>query len=386
MILKAKRLIPRSREIVRGFIRGTSKEEVMADIRTRLWEPKIRNRNNRLSALWQFRCLSPLLLVALGCVPAAAQCDVYVAAYKTNHVEVFNTFTKTLVAEIPVQVQPLGVAITPNGAFAYVTNSGKICDICAAIQSPSVSVIDTSTYQVVATIPVGNYPIGDAITPDGAFAYVANFNSNNVSVIDTVTNTVTATVGVGTGPTGVAITPNGAFAYVTNYYSDSISVINTATKTVVATVAVGSNPWAVATTPNGAFAYVTNQSSRSVSVINTATNAVVASIAVGCGPGAVAITPNGAFVYVATSCDSQVSVISTATNAVVATVGSLNDPRSMAITPDGAFAYVGNEGSGSLSVIDTATNTVVDTVLVAGTQLQGIAIKLRPDALTHSCR
>src|SRR5229473_694523 len=344
MILKAKRLIPRSREIVRGFIRGPSKEEVMADIRARFWEPKIRNRNNRLSALWQFRCLSPLLLVALGCVPAAAQCDLYVAAYKTNHVEVFNTFTKTLVAEIPVQVQPLGVAITPNGAFAYVTNSGKICDICAAIQSPSVSVIDTSTYQVVATIPVGNYPIGVAITPDGAFAYVANFNSNNVSVIDTVTNTVTATVGVGTGPTGVAITPNGAFAYVTNYYS------------------------------------------RSVSVINTATNAVVATIAVGCGPGAVAITPNGAFAYVANGCDSTVSVINTATNAVVATVGSLNDPRSMAITPDGAFAYVGNEGSGSLSVIDTATNTVVDTVLVAGTQLQGIAIKLRPDALTHSCR
>jgi YVTN family beta-propeller protein len=35
-----------------------------------------------------------------------------------------------------------------------------------------------------------------AITPDGACAYVANTLSNNVSVIDTSTNTVLATVAV----------------------------------------------------------------------------------------------------------------------------------------------------------------------------------------------
>jgi len=49
-----------------------------------------------------------------------------------------------------------------------------------------------------------------AITPDGAFAYVTNVNSNNVSVISTATNSVVATVPVGTGPVAVAITPNSA--------------------------------------------------------------------------------------------------------------------------------------------------------------------------------
>jgi len=42
------------------------------------------------------------------------------------------------------------------------------------------------------------------ITPEGAFAYVMNGNSDNVSVIDTASNTVTATVTVGRGPIGVA--------------------------------------------------------------------------------------------------------------------------------------------------------------------------------------
>jgi YVTN family beta-propeller protein len=36
------------------------------------------------------------------------------------------------------------------------------------------------------------------------FAYIPNSGSSNVSVIDTATNTVTATVGVGTSPAGAA--------------------------------------------------------------------------------------------------------------------------------------------------------------------------------------
>jgi YVTN family beta-propeller protein len=80
-------------------------------------------------------------------------------------------------------------------------------------------------------------------------AYVTNFGSNTVSVIDTSTNTVVATVLVGPRSLGVTITPNGAFAYVTNISSNDVSVINTATNTVVATVPVGINPIGVAITP-----------------------------------------------------------------------------------------------------------------------------------------
>lgn len=66
----------------------------------------------------------------------------------------------------------------------------------------------TATNTLVATVPVGSDPVGVAITPDGAFAYVTNIISNNVSVINTVTNTVVATVAVGINPLGVAISPS----------------------------------------------------------------------------------------------------------------------------------------------------------------------------------
>ncbi len=101
-------------------------------------------------------------------------------------------------------------ALLPNVApasaepFAYTTNQG----------SSSVSVIDTATNTVVATVPVGSGPFGLEVTPDGAFVYVANVGSNSVSVIDTATNAVMATVPVGDFPRAVALTPPGAFVYV----------------------------------------------------------------------------------------------------------------------------------------------------------------------------
>jgi YVTN family beta-propeller protein len=89
--------------------------------------------------------------------------------------------------------------------------------------SNSLSVVETATNTVTTTITaaIGTGPIGVAVTPDGRFAYVANGgnagNSNTVSVIDVATNTVVGSVPVGNGPFGVALTPDGKLAYVTNY-------------------------------------------------------------------------------------------------------------------------------------------------------------------------
>src|SRR3989454_11709785 len=95
------------------------------------------------------------------------------------------------------------------------------------------------------------------------FAYVANAASNSVSVIDTASNTVVATVGVGSRPFGVAITPDGTRVYVTNGASNSVSVIHTASNTVMATVGGGQFTVGVATNPDGARVYGTNAGSDS---------------------------------------------------------------------------------------------------------------------------
>jgi len=142
----------------------------------------------------------------------------------------------------------LGMAPAQGAELAYITNQ----------ESRNVSVIDTATLAVVATVPVGDGPFGVAVNPAGTRVYVTNLESDDVSVIDTATHTVIATVPVGDAPNGVAVNPAGTRVYVTNFLSADVSVIDTATQTVVATVSVGNSPFGVAVNPAGTHAYVTN--------------------------------------------------------------------------------------------------------------------------------
>jgi YVTN family beta-propeller protein len=292
------------------------------------------------------------LLVLLASAPAASAQDAYVANFNSDSVSVIDTASKAVTATIAVQSQPICVAFTPDGAEAYVTNFG----------SDSVSVIDTATEAVTATIGVQGQPKDVAISPDGAAAYVVNQNSDSVSVIDTATKAVTAAIAVQDSPSELAITPDGAFAYVTNGNSNSVSVIDIAAEAVTATIPV-SGPSDLAITPDGAHAYVTSEDGTSVSVIGTATNSVTATIGLQSGPNGVAITPDGTRAYVASQVPGSVSVIDTATNTVTTTITLSVGAWQVAITPDSAFAYVTNYIAGTVSVIDTATDTVTTTII-----------------------
>ena len=127
--------------------------------------------------------------------------------------------------------------------------------------------------------------------------------------------TLTATIRVGQYPIGVAVSPDGKHAYVTQkVYPGSVSVIDTATDHVTTTIAVGSDPYWVAVSPDGTRAYVTNLASRSVSVIDTATNHVTGTFAIPSGePLGVAVSRDGKLAYVVSAGNPRVFVLDTAT-------------------------------------------------------------------------
>src|SRR5471030_1108809 len=56
-------------------------------------------------------------------------------------------------------------------------------------------------------------------------AYVANSVDNTVTPIDTATNTAGTPIPVGQDPLGIAVTPNGATVYVTNRLSSTVTPI-----------------------------------------------------------------------------------------------------------------------------------------------------------------
>jgi YVTN family beta-propeller protein len=283
------------------------------------------------------------------------------------------TASPTVLATIPVGVNPSGVAVSPDGSRLYVANQSD----------GTVSVIDTATNTVVGEpIPVVVAPYAVAVSPDGSRVYVTSLYvgpGGTVSVIDTATNTTLGDpidVG-GSYHFGVAVSPDGSRVYVTNGVDNTVSVIDTATNTVVGDpIPVGSSPVAVAVSPDGSRVYVANQFDNTVSVIDTATNTVVGDpIPVGLEPSGVAVSPDGSRVYVANQTGNTVSVIDTATNTVVGDPIPVGDlPHAVAVSSDGSRVYVTNFFGATVSVIDTATNTVVGDPIPVGTHPLGVAV------------
>lgn len=263
--------------------------------------------------------------------------------------------------------------------------------------------------QVIATVPVGTFPRGIALTPDGTRVYVVNSGPQGdpqtvgtISVIDTATNAVVDTIPLGIGfPLELVFTPDGGTAYVPiSKYSggtitigtDRVAVVDTAAGAVVTTIplpggtSTGTGPVGVVITPDGSRIYVTKRCVGSVAVIDRHSNSVVGGIGVGDTPVGIAITPDGNTVYVANRSTRQVRVIDTVTDTVVDTinmppgVGPSTSSTCIAVSSDGTRAYVTYSESDNIAVIDIATNDVVDVVPASAGGLE--EIELSPDGTT----
>jgi len=73
------------------------------------------------------------------------------------------------------------------------------------LSSNNVSVVETGSNSVIATVPVGNQPYAIAVSTDGSQVYVGNAADGTISVISTATNSVVATVPVADGVFGIAV-------------------------------------------------------------------------------------------------------------------------------------------------------------------------------------
>src|SRR2546430_15183914 len=85
--------------------------------------------------------------------------------------------------------------------FAYVPNE----------RAGTVSVIDTASARVVATVKTGGKPRGIAATPDGRRLYVSDQPSGSLVVVDLATREVAERIPVGKSPEGVEISRDGAW-------------------------------------------------------------------------------------------------------------------------------------------------------------------------------
>ena len=135
----------------------------------------------------------------------------------------------------------------------------------------------TSKLTIVAVLFCSSVTASEA----GFRAYITNGgtgNGNTVSVIDTTTGTVIATVTVGKNPTGVAVSPDGTKVYVGNVYDSGgghwISVIDAVNNVEVGSFDTGPNPYGLAVTPDGKKLYVASGTADDLAVVDLTSNLV----------------------------------------------------------------------------------------------------------------
>lgn len=262
----------------------------------------------------------------------------YVTNSNSTTITIINTVNNTVCRIIDGFDGPSGMVITPAGNRAYVNNYGGPEGLQSG-NGRTVRVVDLNSNSIIgAPICVGLAPAALAISPDGAFVYTINYVDGNpgtgtMSVIDTSSNTVIATIPGFSGPFAIAITPNGRYAYVSNFGSNNfapfgttVSIVDLQSNMIIDTITVGIQPSGIAITPDCRYAYATNFNTLyavgapqfadltpgqgTVNIIDTKTREVIApTIVVGESPANIAIAPNGKHAYVSNYTSNTVSVI-----------------------------------------------------------------------------
>ncbi|MBA4248867.1 MAG: hypothetical protein C0444_11350 [Microbacterium sp.] len=246
--------------------------------------------------------------------------------------------------------------------------------------SATQSTDSASAISLQDTIGVGVEPVSIAILPDGSRAYVANKADDTVSVIDLATQTTT-TIAVGDSPQGVSVRPGGSQVWVANRGSSTVSIISTTTDTVIATVAVDTGPWAIAFDLAARTAYVSHFFDNTIVPISMTTLTRSTSLPNGDSAQGIAVETATGDIWTTLTGTDQVAIIDPATpgSPTLVTVGDY--PVRVVFSLDGQSAFVANEGasSSSVSVISTATRTVTDEIVLDGGYVSGLS--LSPDGV-----
>ena len=294
---------------------------------------------------------------------------------------------------------PTNLAIHPSGEFALVANSLEpVTQGWAHRLDPDNKVflvdLKATPPKIIGTISVGKQPSGVAISPKGDLALVTNRADGTISVLSIRGKDVlvadTVTVGTGTDSvSAVAITPDGKRALAVKSAANKVALLSIDGQKVVydkTDLPAGIFPYNVAVTPDGKLALTAdngfggssdgNVDTVSVIDLEASPPRVIDHVTIGDAPEGLAISPKGDLAVAIELRGSNMPKTSSfyhAGGAVTAlkidgkkvtrvgevTVGAL--PEGVAFSPDGSYLYVGNFIDGDMSVLKVDGTTLTDT-------------------------
>lgn len=288
--------------------------------------------------------------------------------------------------------KPAPIPEWKSGYRVFVTNE----------TSGDLTVIDGSTLEAIATIPLGKRPRGIHASPDGQTIYVAlsgsplappgvdestlpppDKSADGIGVFDVKQNKLVRTLPGGSDPENFDISRDGSLLYVSNEDAAGISFVETTTGKVLETIHTGGEPEGVTLAPNGQQVFSTAEADSIVAVIDVTTRKLLKSMKVGRRPRNIVFLPDGSRGYVNAENDGSIVVFDPVKYRPIQTIqlGTPGEvkPMGLALSPDAKHLYVSTGRGHKVFVIDLATNQSTASFEV-GQRPWGIAVS--PDGKT----
>jgi DNA-binding beta-propeller fold protein YncE len=269
------------------------------------------------------------------------------------------TPTSTAVASLrtlPVGLAPSSVAVDNTAHDAFVANA----------LSGSVSMVNTSTGQLVRTIHLAGAPVDVAVDP-AADRLLVTESAGTVVVLGERSDQVLQTLAL-PGANQVAVDPQLHLAYVTAQNSGYLTVLDDVTGTVVSTLDLRASGFALAVDPAAGDVFVTGGRVRCVMVVSEKSRRVVARVALPVAPYDIAADPVSGQVWVTAPTAGMVVDISATSRHIVHVrhTGPGSFPEGVAIDSGSNTAYITNADAGTVETFNDLTAQHDQTLVATG--------------------
>ncbi len=265
-----------------------------------------------------------------------------------------NTHPSALIIDTVITPAAFGIAVRDDG-LTYFTE----------LYNGGVGITSTQTRTVDGFIPTGDIPTGLAFSPDGFTAYVTNQYSQNVGVIDVASAQQVATIFTPAGnPSVVRVSPDGSRLFI-GTTSTTVYIVDTQTRQIIGSVQTGFVPNSFAVNPDGRIMYAGASQGGSVTEFDMFTGQVLRTFYVGGTPQDLAVTKTGRTLYVGNE-DGFLNQIDLPSGQITANIQLAGGAFGIGVTPDDVQAYVGIPSAGLVQIFNLQSRQLAQTINVGG--------------------
>jgi YVTN family beta-propeller protein len=308
-------------------------------------------------------------------VGAAGAETLLVANQKDANLSVIDTATDKVIASIPVGgITGHELAVSPDGKRAFVPIYGNAGVGRAGTDGSEISVIDLATQKIVGKVDFGHgvRPHCAVFGKDGML-YVSTELDKSVSIIDPKTLKI-----VGSVPTGqeqshmFVLSKDGKRGYTANVGPGTVSVLDIPGRKTITVIPISGNTQRISMSRDGSMVFTADQKTPQLAVIDTATNKVKTWVPLSSAGYGTVPTLDGRYLLVTMRGAKQLAVVDLKTMKVVHTVDVGDGPSEVVVSADGKKAYVACNFSNQVAVVDLAS-WKTDKLIEAGKYADGLA-------------